>query len=126
MGFDKFEGWVGVDQFDPRNPRVAGFHDRYVTRYGSEPPLWPNAIPLLAYDTARVLVEAIVRAPVLSGPGIKAGLEMIRFMPSTTGGAQTHIACSPYEHGMFRGDWLLYGRIVNGELEFEGLFEQWE
>jgi branched-chain amino acid transport system substrate-binding protein len=126
MGFDKFEGWVGVDQFDQRNPRVAGFHDRYVARYDNEPPLWPNAIPLLAYDTARVLVEAIVRAPVLSGPGIKAGLESIRFMPSTTGGAQTHIACSPYEHGMFRGDWLLYGRIVDGELEFEGLFEQWE
>jgi branched-chain amino acid transport system substrate-binding protein len=47
-------------------------------------------------------------------------------MPSTTGGAQTHIACSPYEHGMFRGDWLLYGRVTNGKLEFEGLFEPWE
>ena len=109
MGFDKFEGWVGVDQFDPRNPLVHGFHDRFVARYGQEPPLWPNAIPVLAYDTARVLVEGLFRAPILSGPGLKAGLETIRFMPSTTGGARTHIACSPYEHGMFRGDWLLYG-----------------
>jgi len=24
---------------------------------------------------------------------------------------------------MFRGDWLLYGRVRNGALEFEGLFE---
>jgi branched-chain amino acid transport system substrate-binding protein len=126
MGFDKFEGWVGIDQFDPSNPRVPGFHRRYVDRYGTEPPMWPNAIPLLAYDTARVVVEAIFRAPVLSGPGMKDGLEAIRFMPSTTGGPQTHIACSPHEHGMFRGDWLLYGRVTNGELEFEGLFEQWE
>ncbi len=39
---------------------------------------------------------------------------------------QTHIACSPHEHGMFRGDWLLYGRVTDGELEFEGRFEQWE
>ncbi len=126
MGFDKFEGWVGIDQLDPTNPLVPGFLDRYVTRYGENPPMWPNAIPLLAYDTARVLVEAIVRAPILSGPGIKAGLESIRFMPSTTGGPHTHIACAPYEHGMFRGDWLLYGRVTNGQLEFEGLFEQWE
>jgi branched-chain amino acid transport system substrate-binding protein len=73
-----------------------------------------------------VLVEGLFRAPILSGPGLKAGLETIRFMPSTTGAAQTHIACSPYEHGMFRGDWLLYGRVSKGELQFEGLFEPWE
>ena len=48
--------------------------------------MWPNAIPVLAYDTARVLVEGLFRAPILSGPGLKAGLETIRFMPSTTGG----------------------------------------
>ena len=88
--------------------------------------MWPNAIPVLAYDTARVLIEGIVRAPILSGPGMKAGLEAIRFMPSTTGGPNTHIAAAPHEHCMFRGDWLLYGRIENGRLEFEGTFEQWE
>ncbi len=126
MGLDKFEGWVGIDQFDPRNPLTQAFHERYVARYGADPPMWPNAIPGLAYDTARVLVEGLFRAPILSGPGLKAGLESIRFMPSTTGGAQTHIACSPYEHGMFRGDWLLYGRVTNGQLEFEGLFEACE
>ena len=123
MGFDKFEGWVGVDQFDPNNPLVEGFHERFVARYREDPPLWPNAIPVLAYDTARVLVEGLFRAPILSGPGLKDGLERIRFMPSSTGGAHTHIACSAYEHGMFRGDWLLYGRVRDGRLEFEGLFE---
>ena len=126
MGFDKFEGWVGVDQFDPSNPRVAEFHEHFVARYGQEPPFWPNAIPVLAYDTARVLVEGLFRAPILSGPGLKTGLESIRFMPSTTGSEHTHIACSPYEHCMFRGDWLRYGRVTNGALEFEGLFEGWE
>ena len=126
MGFDKFEGWVGIDQFDPTNPLVQGFHRRFTERYGQDPPLWPNAIPVLAYDTARVLVEGLVRAPILSGQGLMAGLERIRFMPSTTGGPRTHIACSPHEHGMFRGDWLLYGRVRNGALEFEGLFEPWE
>jgi ABC-type branched-subunit amino acid transport system substrate-binding protein len=126
MGFDLFEGWVGIDQLDPSNRLVQHFYDAFVARYGAEPPMWPNAIPVLAYDTARVLVEGLFRAPILSGPGLKAGLETIRFLPSATGGAHTHIACSPYEHGMFRGDWLLYGRVTNGKLEFEGLFEPWE
>jgi hypothetical protein len=126
MGFDKFEGWVGIDQFDPGNPLVQGFHRRFTAQHGQDPPLWPNAIPVLAYDTARVLVEGLIRAPILSGEGLKAGLERIRFMPSATGGPRTHIACSPHEHGMFRGDWLLYGRVRNGALEFEGLFEPWE
>jgi branched-chain amino acid transport system substrate-binding protein len=126
MGFDLFEGWVGIDQFDPSNPLAQRFHDAFVERHGESPPMWPNAIPVLAYDTARVLVEGLFRAPILSGPGLKTGLESIRFMPSATGGRRTHIAGAPYEHGMFRGDWLLYGRVRNGKLEFEGLFEPWE
>ncbi len=34
MGFDKFEGWVGVDQFDPSNPLVEGV-PRTVRRTGT-------------------------------------------------------------------------------------------
>jgi len=126
MGFDKFEGWVGIDQFCPDNRLVEPFHQRYVERHGTDPPMWPNAIPLLAYDTARLLVEGLYRAPVLTGWGLKEGLEKIRFMPSTTGGPQTHIAGGPHDHQMFKGDWLLYGRVRDGALEFEGLFEPWE
>ena len=33
MGFEKFEGWVGIDQLDPNNPLTEGFHQRYVERY---------------------------------------------------------------------------------------------
>jgi ABC-type branched-subunit amino acid transport system substrate-binding protein len=126
MGFDKFEGWVGIDQLCPDNQLAEGFHQRYVKRYGTDPPLWPNAIPVLAYDTARVLVEGLHRAPVLTGWGLKAGLEQIRFMPSATGGPHTHIAGGPFDHQLFKGDWLLYGRVRDGKLEFEGLFEPWE
>jgi ABC-type branched-subunit amino acid transport system substrate-binding protein len=126
MGFDKFEGWVGIDQLCPQNKLAESFHRRYVERYGEDPPMWPNAIPVLAYDTARVLVEGLHRAPVLTGWGLKDGLERIRFMPSSTGGPQTHIAGSPYDHQLFKGDWLLYGRVEHGKLEFEGLFEPWE
>jgi len=123
MGFDKFEGWVGIDQWCPDNPLMHRFHERYVARYGADPPMWPNAIPVLAYDTARVLVEGLFRAPVLTGWGVKDGLEHIRFMPSATGGPRTHIAAGPFDHQMFKGDWLHYGRVEDGRLQFAGLFE---
>jgi branched-chain amino acid transport system substrate-binding protein len=126
MGFDKFEGWVGIDQLCPDNRLAEGFHRRYVERYGADPPMWPNAIPVLAYDTARVVVEGLHRAPVLTGWGLKAGLEQIRFLPSATGGPHTHIAGGPFDHQLFKGDWLLYGRVRDGKLVFEGLFEPWE
>ena len=60
MGFDKFEGWVGSTS---RSEQPAGRRvPRTICRaYGENPPFWPNAIPILAYDTARVLVEGLFR-----------------------------------------------------------------
>jgi len=123
MGLDKFEGWVGIDQWCPDNPLMERFHQRYVDRYGEDPPMWPNAIPVLAFDTARLLVEALYRASVLTGWGVKQGIEKIRFMPAATGGPRTHIAGGPSDHQLFKGDWLHYGRVADGRLEFVGLFE---
>lgn len=122
-GFDQLEGWVGVDQWCPENPRMHTFHGRFVERYGEDPMMWPNAIPGLAYDMAVTVVEALHRAPILSGPGVKEGLERIRFLPAVTGGPNTHIAGGPFDHQMFKGDWLHFGRVRNGKLEFEGLYE---
>lgn len=123
VGFEHFEGWVGIDQLCPDNKLVEPFRAGFHERHGTNPPMWPNAIPVLAYDTARVLVEALHRAPILTGSGLKDGLERIRFMPSATGGPRTHIAAAPGDHNMFKGDWLLYGRVRDAKLEFEGLYE---
>jgi branched-chain amino acid transport system substrate-binding protein len=122
-GFHLFEGWVGIDQWCPENPRMHLFHKRFVERYKEDPRMWPNAIPGLCYDMAAIVVEGIHRAPILSGPGIKKGLERIRYMPAVTGGPNTHISAGPYDHQMFKGDWLHYGTVRNGKLEFAGLFE---
>lgn len=126
MGFDKFEGWIGIDQYCPDNPRVQKFLDGYRARFGGDPPMWPNAIPLLAYDTAAVIAEALHRAPILTGEGVRDGFERIRFMPTVTGGPRTHIAGAPYDHNLFKGDWLVYGKIEGGALKHEGLFEALE
>jgi ABC-type branched-subunit amino acid transport system substrate-binding protein len=115
------EGWVGIDQYCEENPLVEPFLDRFEKRFGRRP--HTNTVVTLAYDTARVYAEATRRAPVLTGPGIKAGLERIRFMTSTTGGPRTHIGAGPYDHKLFKGDWLLYRRIEGGKTVFEGTFE---
>ena len=122
-GFDKLEGWVGIDQWCPENPRMELFHQRFVERYGEDPWMWPNAIPGLVYDMAATVVEALSRATILTGPGVKTGLERIRFMPAVTGGPNTHIAGGPHDHQMFKGDWLHFGQVRDGKLEFAGLFE---
>ncbi|OHV32084.1 MULTISPECIES: ABC transporter substrate-binding protein [Pseudofrankia] len=122
-GFEQLDGWVGIDQWCPENPRMHLFHQRFVARYGEDPWMWPNAIPGLAYDIAATIVEGLHRATVLTGPGVKQGIERIRFMPAVTGGPNTHIAGGPFDHQLFKGDWLHYGRVRDGKLEFEGLFE---
>jgi branched-chain amino acid transport system substrate-binding protein len=122
-GFEKFEGWVGIDQWCPDNRHMQRFLERFVARYGEQPNQWPNAIPGLAYDMASIVVEALHRAPILTPNGVKQGIERIRYLPAATGGPNTHIAGGPYDHQMFKGDWLLYGRVRDGRLEFEGLFE---
>jgi hypothetical protein len=99
------------------------FHKRFVARYGEDPWMWPNAIPGLAYDMANAVVEALFRAPILSAEGVKVGLERLRMIPAVPGGASTHMACGPFDHQLFKGDWLHYGRVRNGNLEFEGLYE---
>jgi ABC-type branched-subunit amino acid transport system substrate-binding protein len=125
-GFDLFEGWTGIDQWCPENPRVDVFLKRFEARYGEKPRMWPNAIPGLIYDMASIVVEGIHRAPILSGPGVKKGIERIRYMPAVTGGPNTHISGGPWDHQLFKGDWLHYGRVKDGKLEFAGLYEATE
>jgi branched-chain amino acid transport system substrate-binding protein len=69
---------------------------------------------------AATVVEAIHRARILTGPGIKQGIERIRFMPAVTGGPNTHIAGGPYDHQLFKGDWLHFGQVRDGKLRVRG------
>jgi len=118
---EALEGWTGIDQYCEENLLVVPFLDRFEKRFGRRP--HTNTVPLLSYDSARVYCEAIRQAPILPGPGIKAGLERIRFMPSITGGPRTHIGGGPHDHKLFHGDWLLYRRVEGGRTVFAGFFE---
>ena len=120
-------GWVGIDQVCELNPLYAGFLERFEKHWGYRPH-HPNTVPVLAYDSARVFTEAVRRCDgVLTGWGVKAGLERTRFAPSCTGGPRTHIGAAPDDHNLFHGDWLLYRRVVEENDQaytvFEGTFE---
>ena len=122
-GMHNFNGWVGIDQYCPDNPRAVQFGEDYKHRFGEYPPQWPNGVLCLAYDTATVIAEAMFRAPMLNAEGMRIGFERIRFLPTATGGPRTHIAGAPGDHNLFKGDWLLYSKMIGGKIEFEGLFE---
>lgn len=122
-GMAKFNGWVGIDQYCPDNPRAVQVGEEYKRRIGEYPPQWPNGIPCLAFDTATVIAEAMFRAPMLNAEGMRIGFERIRFLPTATGGPRTHIAGAPGDHNLFKGDWLIYSKMVDSKLQFEGLFE---
>jgi hypothetical protein len=120
-------GWVGIDQVCELNPLYARFLEKFEKHWGYRPH-HPNTVPVLAYDSGRVFCEAIRRCDgVLTGWGVKAGLERTRFAPSYTGGPRTHIGASPDDHNLFHGDWLLYRRVVEENDQaftvFEGTFE---
>jgi ABC-type branched-subunit amino acid transport system substrate-binding protein len=121
VGYDPFEGWFGLDQYCPDNPRAEQFRRDYEARYDEAPPQWPSTIPLIAYDTARVLAEGLHRAPTPDGEGMRDGIERLRFLPSSIGGPRTHIAAGPHDHNLFKGDWLVRVRCAGGRFVFEEL-----
>ena len=127
-GYASFEGWVGIDQDCPDNPLRNHFAEAFYPVYKDMLYLdyrdnWLNGVQLLSYDTGRVVAEALYRAPMLTPEGVKEGLERIRWMKAAVGGPDTHISCSRHEHNMYSGNWLCYGKIENGKLKFEGLYE---
>jgi len=120
-------GWVGIDQVCEENPEYARFLERFEKHWGYAVH-HPNTVPVLAYDSGRVFTEALRRCDgVLTGWGIRDGLERTRFAPSATGGPRTHIGASREDHNLFHGDWLLYRRVVEeGDRAFTVLEGLWE
>ncbi len=126
MGFEKFEGWVGIDQLDPQNPLVQNFHRRYVDalRGGSAPVAQRRSGSGLRHGAGARRGSAPRPHPEWRGPEGRLGAHPVHAEHDRRT-PHTHRVL-PHEHGMFRGDWLLYGRVQNATLEFEGLFEPWE
>jgi hypothetical protein len=115
------EGWHGIGQTleseadTPANPNYGPFLDRFEARFGRRV---DHTLVALAYDQGRAAAEAIVNAPILTGTGMKEGLEAIKMFPSAIGGPHTNVTFGAYDHRGYKGDWLFINRLSHGRFEF--------
>ena len=123
FGLDAYEGWFGLDQYSPDNEVAARLGERYGERFDNTTPM--NFLMTLTYDTARLFVEGLHRTTVLHGPGVKEGIERVRFLSCATGGPRTFISAGPYDHKVLKGDFFTYAKVDHGKWVYEGLFEPW-
>jgi branched-chain amino acid transport system substrate-binding protein len=112
--WNAFMGWIGVDQYDEANMVGQRFFDRYQKTYGRRPE-W--CVPVVNYDVARTLVEAIADAHPLSPRGIKEALERVRMLPAASGAPGTRISFGKWK----RQAWVGAGYLVARQLDDDGV-----
>ncbi len=119
------EGWHGVDQLgeDGANPNYDAMLARFEARFGR---VSRNVVVALGYDTARAAMLGIANASIAVPAEVKAGLEMIKWMPCTNGGPGCYVTFAPYDHRGYKGDFLTVRELRGGDLHFRGYFRpQW-
>jgi branched-chain amino acid transport system substrate-binding protein len=119
------EGWHGVDQLgaEGENPNYDAMLERFEARFGR---LSKNVVVALAYDTARAAIAGIANALVATPKEVKNGLEQVKRMPCTNGGPATYLTFSPSDHRGYKGDYLVWRELRDGELHFRGYYRpQW-
>jgi branched-chain amino acid transport system substrate-binding protein len=110
---DRFEGWVGVDQYDERNPAFMAMLDRFAARFDGRRPM--HCYTAQGYDMGNALAHGIARAKPLSRDGVRVGLESVRRVPATAGGANNVISFGPYDHRGYKGEYITLRRVRNGD-----------
>jgi len=106
------EGWIGVEQFDDRNPRTIAFLDRYEKLHGERP---LHAIITQGYDWGATLAEAMSLMRPATPEALRDALERVRCLPAVGGSVNTTISFAPYDHRAYKGDkWVSLSKCVNG------------
>jgi branched-chain amino acid transport system substrate-binding protein len=123
------DGWIGIEQTNndhenvEKNPNWVAMLDRFEARFGQRA---DHTMIALLYDQGRAAVEAIANAPTLDGPGLAAGLERIKMMPSTLGGPRTYIGFGQDDHRGYRGDFMFMKQLRDGKFHFTSYhWPQW-
>ena len=83
LGGDALEGSYYVNHYsvDNPDPRLQQFITRYRAAHGE----LPDSVAALAYDAARMAIDAMERAPDLSGPALRDALAATRNFPGVGG-----------------------------------------
>jgi ABC-type branched-subunit amino acid transport system substrate-binding protein len=113
------EGWHGIDQLgeDGANPNYNAMIRRFEKRFGRQT---RNVVVALSYDTARAAMLGIANSSMPAPKQVKEGLERIRWMPCTNGGPATYLQFGPGDHKGYKGDFLVFRELRDGELRFDG------
>ncbi|HVG58498.1 MAG TPA: ABC transporter substrate-binding protein [Hyalangium sp.] len=83
LGGSAIQGSYFSNHYSPDNPdpRIQKFVSDYKAAYGGV----PDALAALAYDAAKVAVEALKNAPDTSGPALKAAIAQTKNFPGVAG-----------------------------------------
>lgn len=106
---EQLAGWIGLDQYDERNPVGQAFLDRFEARHGYRPEYY---FPLYCCDVGRVMMTALATARPLTGAGVKDALEKIKMLPAATGAPGTRIGFGKFIRRGWMGSEFLVARRV--------------
>ncbi|RKG60547.1 ABC transporter substrate-binding protein [Corallococcus sp. AB011P] len=83
LGGSALEGSYFSNHYSPDNPDpvVQNFLTKYKAAYGAV----PDSVAVLAYDAARLLVDAMKRAPDTSGPALRDAIAATKDFPGVAG-----------------------------------------
>lgn len=81
LGGSAIEGAYVSNHYSAADPSVQEFVQKYQQAFGSV----PDSLAALGYDAARVAIEAMRRAPDLSGPALRDAIAMTKDFQGVTG-----------------------------------------
>jgi branched-chain amino acid transport system substrate-binding protein len=113
----RLDGWAYVDMYADDNRTLAAVRDRL--GHDQATPM-PTAV---GYDLARLVGEGLARAPELTRPGVRDGLEQVKWLPAAEGHEGTLLGFGIRDRGALHGRYLVLRRwegSVSVPLDGEG------
>jgi branched-chain amino acid transport system substrate-binding protein len=113
-----FEGIVGICGWDEEN-EVFTTALREFTEWHGKPPQHPEMFAVW-WTLCSAALEGIANAPILSGEGVRRGLESVIMLPAAVGGPRTCVTWTPWNHrGLGGTEVCVLRRIVDGKSVME-------
>jgi ABC-type branched-subunit amino acid transport system substrate-binding protein len=107
-------GWIGNDQYDEANTVGQQLLDEFAEVYGRRP---GYCVPVVNFDVANALLQALADARPLTPDGVRAALEGVKMIPAASGSPGTYVSFGNWMH---RG-WVGAGYLVSRRLDPDGV-----
>lgn len=103
------DGWTYVDMHTESNTTLAALCQRL-----SVPPARALAAAK-GYDLGRLVAEGLARAPEYTREGVKAGLELVKWLPAAEGHDGTLLGFGKFDRGALHGRYLVMRQWIDGQ-----------